>query len=446
MKYDILFLSFVGDFYHPEPFGMSPTPRRKGMKDRKTIPMKKTFEYRVYPTTKQRNIFTVWLALLRMLYNQALAWRKSVYEVTSESVKWTTQGNALPNLKHESKAFAGLHSDILQDALRRLDKAYQAFFRRVRAGEEPGFPRFKGEGRYRSMTFSHLSKCLIRDVHRKYARVVVPKVGHLKIRYHRPLPDGNIKNLTITRRASGWYVLIVVEVPDPVKVPVEDTIGVDVGLNAFVVDSEGQHIDNPRHYRQSEKKLSKHQRILSRRKVGSNRRKKQRNIVARCHEQIANHRKDFQFKAAHRILERCDEIAVENLTIPNMLKNHYLAKSISDAGWGDFRLKLQSKAASAGKQFTKVKPHYTSQKCSGCNEVVPKRLSDRVHDCSYCGLVLDRDHNAAINIKKAAVALRGGVSVVNDPETPVIGTEARNLVRPIGRTLQTSTVPSGRGN
>ena len=110
-----------------------------------------------------------------------------------------------------------------------------------------------------------------------------------------------------------------------------------------------------------------------------------------------------------------------------MLKNHYLAKSISDAGWGDFRLKLQSKAASAGKQFTKVKPHYTSQKCSGCNEVVPKRLSDRVHDCSHCGLVLDRDHNAAINIKKAAVALRGGVSVVNDPETPLLGQKRETL-------------------
>ena len=408
--------------------------------------MKKTYEYRAYPTTKQRKLFTVWLALLRSIYNQALAWRIEAYQTAGLTVKWTTQANALPDLKQASEAFAGLHADVVQDAMRRLDKAYKAFFRRAKNGEAAGFPRFKGEGRYRSMTFSHLSKHLVRNVRRKFAKVVVPKIGHLKIRYHRPLLDGKIKNLTILKRASGWYVTICVEVPDPVGVPVHTTIGVDVGLNSFAVDSDGEHIPNPRHYRQSEKRLGKHQRILSRRKKGSKRRAKQREIVARTHERIANQRKDFQFKAAHRILERCDEVAVENLTITNMLKNYYLAKSISDAGWGHFRLKLQSKAASAGKQFTKVKPHHTSQKCSGCNEIVPKTLSDRVHDCPHCGLVLNRDYNAAINIKKAAVALRGGVSVVNDPEIPRQGTEARNFVRPVGRTIQTSTVPSGRGS
>ena len=408
--------------------------------------MKKTYEYRAYPTTKQRKLFTVWLALLRSIYNQALAWRIEAYQTAGLTVKWTTQANALPDLKQASEAFAGLHSDVLQDAMRRLDKAYKAFFRRAKNGEAPGFPRFKGEGRYRSMTFSHLSKHLVRNVRRKFAKIVVPKIGHLKIRYHRPLPDGTIKNLTIIKRASGWYVTICVEVPNPIEVPVHTTIGVDVGLNSFAVDSDGEHIPNPRHYRQSEKQLGKHQRVLSRRKKGSRRRAKQREIVARCHERIANQRKDFQFKAAHRILERCDEVAVENLTITNMLKNHYLAKSISDAGWGHFRLKLQSKAASAGKQFTKVKPHHTSQKCSGCNDIVPKTLLDRVHDCPDCGLVIDRDHNAAINIKKAAVALRRGVSVANDPEIPRQGTEARNSVRPVGRTIQTSPVPSGRGN
>ena len=406
--------------------------------------MKKTYEYRAYPTARQHKIFALWLALLRNLYNQALAWRIDVYKESGESVKWTTQNNALPDLKHQSKTYAGLHSDVLQDAMRRLDKAYKAFFRRAKRGEKPGVPRFKGEGRYRSMTFYHLSKTLIRDVHRKFAKVVVPKIGHLKVRYHRPLPDGTIKNLSIIKRASGWYVTICVEVPDPIEAPVETTIGVDVGLNSFVVDSDGEHIPNPRHYRRSEKTLSKHQRVLSQRKKGSKRRAKQRDIIARCHERIANQRNDFQFKAAHHILERCDEVAVENLTIANMLKNHYLAKSISDAGWGNFRLKLQSKAASAGKQFTKVKPHHTSQQCSGCREIVPKQLSDRVHDCPHCGLVLDRDHNAAINIKKAAVALRGGVSVANDPEIPRQGTEARNPINPGERA--TSPNPSGWGN
>ena len=407
--------------------------------------MKKTYEYRAYPTTKQRKIFTVWLALLRSLYNQALAWRIEAYQTAGLTVKWTTQANALPDLKQESESFASLHSDVLQDALHRLDKAYKAFFRRVKTGDEPGFPRFKGEGRYRSMTFSHLAKRLIRNVRRRYARVVVPKVGHLKIRYHRPLPDGKIKTLTISKKASGWYATIVVEVPDPVEVPAKTTLGVDVGLNSFGVDSDGEHIANPCHYRQSEKRLGKHQRVLSRRKKGSKRRAKQCEIVARTHERIANQRKDFQFKAAHRILERCDEVAVEDLKIKNMLKNHYLAKSISDAGWSSFRLKLQSKAASAGKRFTKVKPHHTSQKCSGCSEIVPKQLSDRVHDCPHCGLVLDRDHNAAINIKEAAVALRGGAVVTNTTETPAqTGTEARNPINPGERA--TSPNLSGWGN
>jgi len=411
----------------------------------KDNPMKKSYEYRAYPTTKQRKIFTVWLALLRALYNQALAWRIEAYQASGLTVKWTTQANALPDFKQESKVYAGLHSDVLQDAIRRLDKAYKAFFRRVKTGAEPGFPRFKGEGRYRSMTFSHLAKRPIRNVHRKYARVVVPKVGHLKIRYHRSLPNGKIKTLTISKKASGWYTTIVVEVPAPVEIPVNTTLGVDVGLNSFVVDSDGERIPNPCHYRKSEKKLGKHQRVLSRRKKGSKRRAKQREIVARTHERIANQRKDFQFKAAHRILERCDEVAIEDLKIKNMLKNHYLAKSISDAGWGSFRLKLQSKAASAGKQFTKVKPQHTSQKCSGCNEVVPKKLSVRIHDCPHCGLVIDRDHNAAINIKKAAVALRGGAVVTNTPETPAqTGTEARNPINPRERVI--SLIPLGWDN
>ena len=394
--------------------------------------MKKTFEYRAYPTAKQRHIFTIWLALLRALYNQALAWRIDTYNATGVTVKWTTQAHTLPDLKAESEVFAELHSDVLQDAMRRLDKAYKAFFRRAKNGEQPGFPRFKGEGRYRSMTFFHLPKQLIRSGRKKFARIVVPKVGQLKIRYHRPLPNGKIKNFTLHRKASGWYVMIVVEVPDPVKVSIQTTIGVDVGLNSFLTDSDGERVDNPRHYRQSEKKLGKHQHILSRRKKGSKRRTKQREVVARCHARIANQRKDFQFKTAHRLFEKCDEVAVENLSIDNMKKNHYLAKSISDAGWGNFRLKLQSKAANAGKRLKKVKPHYTSQKCSGCDAIVPKSLSIRVHDCPHCGLVLDRDHNAAINIKKAAVALRGGVVVTNTPEKPQKRKETQNLVNPQG--------------
>ena len=406
--------------------------------------MKKTYEYRAYPTVKQTDKLVAWLEILRNLYNQVLAWRKETYEQTGQSVKKSMQEKALTPFRQESDTVASLHIDVLQDAIDRLDKAYQAFFRRGNKGEKPGFPRFKGAGRYRSMTFKHLAKQLVRALGKRTARVVVPKIGHVKIHYHRPLPDGKIKTLTVRRKASGWYVCIVVEIADPVELPVETTIGIDVGLKSFLTTSAGETVDNPRYFVESERRLSKHQRILSRRDKGSVRYEKQRAHVAKIHEHISNQRRDFHGKTAHWLFSQCEEVAVEDLKIKNMVRNKHLSKSISDAGWGTFRLKLQSKAANAGLTLTKIDPKHTSQKCSGCDSVVPKSLSERVHDCPHCRLVLDRDYNAAINIKKAAVALRGGVSVVNDPETPRPGTEARNSVRPIGRTNKTR--PLGRGN
>ena len=406
--------------------------------------MIKTYQYRIYPTFKQSKILYTWLEALRNLYNQGLSWRKEVYNKTGDTVDWVTQANALPELKQASPFWSSIHSDVLQDTLRRLNKAYQSFFRRVQAGEAPGFPRFKGEGRYRSMTFSHLSKKLIRNIRKRKAQIVVPKIGHVAIRYHRPLPDGKIKHLTIQRKASGWYANIAVEIPDAPEVEVKTTIGIDVGIESFLTTSGGEKVHNPQYFRESERKFAKAQQVLSRRKKGSTRYNEQREHVAKIHEHIANQRRDFHSKTADRLFTQCEEVAVEDLKISNMVKNHHLAKSISDAAWGNFRLILQSKAAKAGKQLTKVDPKYTSQKCSGCNSIVKKSLSIRVHDCPDCGLVLDRDHNAAINIKKAAVALRGGVVVTNTPETPVVGTEARNLVNPGERA--TSPDPSGWGN
>ncbi len=396
--------------------------------------MKKTYEYRAYPTVKQTDKLVAWLEILRNLYNQALAWRKDTYEQTGQSVKKSIQEKALTPFCQESDTVASLHIDVLQDTIDRLDKAYQAFFRRGQTGAKPGFPRFKGASRYRSMTFKHLAKQLVRAIGKRTARVVVPKIGHVKIHYYRPLSDGKIKTLTVRRKARGWYVCIVVEIPDPVEVPVETIIGIDVGLASFLTTSDGDKVANPRYFVESERQLSKHQRILSRRDKGSVRYEKQREHVAKIHEHVGNQRRDFHGKIAHWLFSQCEEVAVEDLKIKNMVKNKHLSKSIFDAGWGTFRLRLQSKAANAGLTLTKVNPKHTSQKCSGCDSVVPKSLSERVHACPHCRLVLDRDYNAAINIKKAAVALRGGVSVVDDPETPRPGTEARNSVRPIGRT------------
>jgi len=300
--------------------------------------MLKTCQYRIYPTTKQHQTFETQLDACRNIYNQSLAWRKQVYEQRDETINYGTQQAALTPLREESLFWSVLHIDILQDTLRRLDKAHKAFFRRVKAGEKPGYSRFKGQGRYRSMTFSHLAKTLIRGIGGRLARLVVPKIGEVKIRYHRPLPNGNIKTLTVQYKASGWYANITVEVDDVPKVEISSAIGIDVGLESFLTTSEGEKVDNPHHLRRVEKKLKRKQRIVSRRKKGSNRRRKFVYELAKQHEHIVNQRKDFHGKTAHRLYSGYDAVVVENLQITNMVKNHHLAKSISDAAWGNFIL------------------------------------------------------------------------------------------------------------
>jgi putative transposase len=343
--------------------------------------------------------------------------RIETFKETGNALSYNTQAKMLTELRGQSTFWHRLHIDIQQDTLRRLDKAYDAFFRRLKSGENPGFPRFKGKGRYRSITFNHLSVNLIRNVDNKFARVIVPKLGQVKMRYHRCLParldgsdvHGKIKTLTIQRKASSWYANITVEVPNVPKVEIESAVGIDVGLESFLTTSDGVKVENPRHLRIAEKQLKKKQRHLSRRKKGSHRRRKQVAILAKHHEHVANQRRDFHYKTAHALFNQFDAVVVENLQIRNMLKNHYLAKSISDASWGNFVKTLESKAENAGTHLLKVPPHGTSQKCSACDSIVEKSLATRTHQCD-CGLTVDRDHNAAINILRAATALRGGAA------------------------------------
>ena len=268
------------------------------------------------------------------------------------------------------------------------------------------------------MTYSHLSVKLIRSARGRLAHVIIPKIGQVKIRLHRPLPDGRIKTLTIQHKASGWYASICVQVPDVPKVEVVTAVGVDVGLKSFLTTSDGEKVDNPRHLRQAEKNLKRKQHNISRRKKTSHRRKKFVHELALQHEHIANQRKDFHGKTAHRLYSGYDAVVVEDLQIRNMVKNHHLAKSISDAAWGNFILTLGTcaKAENAGLHLLKVPPHGTSQACSSCGEKVIKSLYERIHRCNSCGLVLDRDHNAAINILRVASTLRGGALEVISPE------------------------------
>ncbi|WP_442938925.1 RNA-guided endonuclease InsQ/TnpB family protein [Nostoc sp.] len=238
--------------------------------------------------------------------------------------------------------------------------------------------------------------------------IQLPKIGKLKMILHRPIPDGfKIKTATITRKADGYYISLSLEdvtVPniEPDVIPTSDnTMGIDMGLKSFLVTSDNQEIEIPQHYRKSEKKLKRLQRHLSRKKKGSNRRKKAIKRVAKTHLKVANQRKDFHYKTAIWLLAKAEVIAHENLNIKGLAKS-MLAKSITDAGWGQFLQILNIKAASAGCLVVGVNPRGTSQECSDCGVTVPKTLSDRWHNC-LCGASYCRDHNAARNIKHRAV-------------------------------------------
>jgi putative transposase len=233
----------------------------------------------------------------------------------------------------------------------------------------------------------------------------------MAVRWSRPL-EGTPKTVTISKEADGWYAIL--SCADVTAQPLPPTgceTGIDAGLKVFLITTDGLAIENPRHYRKAEKKLAKAGKRVSRRKKGSKRRSKAVHCLGRAHQNVKRQRSDFHHKTALALLRQYDTIYLEDLRVANMVRNRHLAKSISDAGWAAFRSILEAKAACAGRRVVAVPPAYTSQDCSGCGERVPKSLSVRTHVCPSCGLVLDRDANAAKNIQWAGQALRGVVAV-----------------------------------
>jgi putative transposase len=295
----------------------------------------------------------------------------------------------------------------LQNVLARLDKTYQAFFRRVKAGQTPGFPRYQGRTRYHSFTYPQYGNGARLD----NGFLVLSKMGRIAVRWSRPV-EGTPKTVTISREADGWYVILsCAEVPARPLPPTGKETGIDVGLKVFLLTADGLVAENPRHYRRGEKKLAEAQRRVSRRTKGSKRHGKAVTQLAKTHQTVKGQRADFHHRTALMLLRQYDTIYLEDLRVATMVRNHCLAKSISDAGWARFRAFLEAKAACAGRRVIAVPAQYTSQDCSGCGERVPKRLSMHTHMCSSCGLVVDRDENAARNIQWAGQALRGVVAL-----------------------------------
>jgi putative transposase len=375
------------------------------------VSVRKSYRYKLKPTTDQERVLAETLWRCRTLYNTALEERIAAYRRCDITVTRYQQEAELKEIRADFPEYATIHSHVLQDVLARLDKAYQAFFKRVKAGQTPGFPRFQGANRYHSFTFKEFGN----GAHLDDGFLVLSKIGRIAVRWSRPM-EGTPKTVTLTREADGWYVIFsCVEVPtQPLPLTGNET-GIDVGLKVFLITAGGLVVDNPRHHRHAEKRLQKAQRVVSRRQKGSKRRKKAVNRCVRQYQTVKRQRADFHHKVARQLVETYDTIYVEDLQVRNLVRNRPLAKSINDAGWAHFRTTLEYKAACAGKQVVAVPAHYTSQDCSGCGERVPKSLSVRTHVCSNCGLVLDRDENAARNILAVGIqwagqALRGVVA------------------------------------
>lgn len=369
--------------------------------------MLKTFKYKLYPTRKQTQAIEEMLESHRRIYNTALAERKNAWEERQESVSYGDQSAGYKKQRKTNEYYQRTNFSSCQRTLRRLDKAFKAFFRRVKAGAEPGYPRFRGRNRWKSVEFTYSDGSKIRDNGKLY----IQNIGEIKVKWHRKI-KGDIKTVAIRRQAGRYYACFSCETEPDALEATGAVVGLDMGISNLVTTSDGECFEPPKYLRQSERKLRREQRKVARRKKGSNHRRKAVRNLQRTHEHIANQRKDAAHKIARSVVGDYDLIAVEDLNTNGLIKNHHLAKSIADAAWNTFILILTSKAEEAGRRLVKVDPKYTSQECSQCGQIVKKDLSVRVHSCPRCGLVLDRDVNAAVNILKKALA-RTGLSGAN---------------------------------
>jgi putative transposase len=370
--------------------------------------MRKTYKYRIYLTKGQRRLLEGQLETCRWVYNETLAERKRAYEERGVRLRLYDTQAMLPVWKLTKPELKGVQSQVLQNVQVRVDLAFQAFFRRVREGaEEPGFPRFKGKGRYDSITYPQYGKDT--GTYLKGDRLILSKVGAVYVILHRPV-EGTPKTVTVSRSRTGkWFVCFSCEVEANELHPSSEVVGVDVGLASFATFSDGEKIDNPRFYRRDEDDLKRVQKRKDAAKLAQDwpENTKQKAILAKIHERIANRRSDFAHKRSRELVDRYQLIVFEQLAPQEMgaRKGRSLRKSIMDVAWTQFIEMTVSKAAEAGRRVILVDPHNTTKMCSQCGKLVAKTLSDRTHSCPHCGLVMDRDRNAAINILQRGLQL-----------------------------------------
>jgi putative transposase len=356
--------------------------------------MPQVFRYRLKPTKSQVAILNRQLDLCRWTYNQTLALRKTAWDDEQKHIGYYESKRYITIWKQDKPELSEVHSHVLQDVSMRVDLALQAFFRRVRNGEEPGFPRFKGKNWYDSLTYFETGFKL------KENMLWLSKIGDIKIWLHRPL-EGIIKRLTIRRSSTEkWYVSFLVEdAPKNAMPDSEKAVGIDVGISNFAVFSDGTFVENQKYLAACEDRLKKAQSKKDKLPHKSPERKKAAKKVSHIYERLGNLRDNFAHQLSHKMINDYAIICLEDIDITNLIeKKPYMAKSVLDASWNRFRTYVTYKAESAGRKVVLVNPAYTSQMCSGCGSIVKKDLSERVHNCPKCGLVMDRDLNASKNI------------------------------------------------
>jgi putative transposase len=380
--------------------------------------MRTAYQYKLRPTTKQAIDIDRWLSMLCAQYNYLLADRFDWYERNRSPINacplvchlpelrdnpdYYSQKKTLPSLKKTHPWYGAIYSQVLQDIVKRVKVTFDRFLKGDSNSKRSGRPRFKSRNSYKTFTYPQIKDgCLQGNI------INLPMFGKVKIILHRPIPDGfKIKTASVTKKADGYYLTFSLEdatVPTIKPDFNPDSItGIDVGLKEFLTTSTGETVAIPQHYRKAQKRLRVIQKRVSRRKKGSNQRLKAVKQLGKQHKKVADKRKDFHFKTANNLLKKYDVVAVEDLNVKGLARTR-LAKSVLDAGWSSFLSILTNKAENAGLLVIPCIASGTSQDCSSCGVKVPKKLHERWHDCPNCGCSLDRDHNAAINIKNRAV-------------------------------------------